>query len=103
MHSDGPGTHVVVPDTGAMTTNALRTVAQPQKREERVVVGGDAIADALAAVRDGRLDATIFQDAKGQGAAAVETAVKIIRKQPYEKEAMIPFQLVTKENVGKFM
>jgi inositol transport system substrate-binding protein len=62
----------------------------------------DAIADGLAAVRDGRLDATIFQDAKGQGATAVETAVKIVRGEPYEKQTLIPFQLVTKENVGQY-
>ena len=53
-------------------------------------------------MRDGRLDATIFQDAKGQGASAVETAVKIVRHEPYEKQTLIPFQLVTKENVGQY-
>ncbi len=68
-----------------------------------MVVGVDAIADALAAVRDGRLDATVFQDAKGQGETAVQTAVKIVRKQAYEKQTTIPFQLVTKENVAQFL
>ena len=41
----------------------------------------DAIADALKAVKDGRLDATVFQDARGQGAGAVETALKLIKKE----------------------
>jgi len=49
------------------------------------------IADALQAVRDGRLDATVFQDATGQAAAAVDTAAKMIRGQPYEKQVLIPF------------
>jgi inositol transport system substrate-binding protein len=68
-----------------------------------IVVGIDAIADALKAVKEGRLDATVFQDAKGQGATAVEIAVKIINKQPFEKETYIPFRLVTKENVDEYL
>jgi inositol transport system substrate-binding protein len=63
----------------------------------------DAIADALEAVRQSRLDATVFQDAVGQGRQAVETAIQIIRKEPFEKEAFIPFRLVTKENVAEFL
>ena len=65
-------------------------------------MGVDAIVDALDAVKQSRLDATVFQDAKGQGCQAVETALKIVRKQPFERETYIPFRLVTKENVGKY-
>ena len=68
-----------------------------------IVASVDAIADALQAVQDGRLDATVFQDARGQGGTAVETAVKIARKQPFDKEVFIPFHLVTKENVGQYL
>ena len=82
---------------------ALIALEQARRKSKVLVVGVDAIADALAAVRDGRLDATVFQDARGQGGTAVETAVKIVRKQPYEKEALIPFQLVTKDNVAQFL
>jgi inositol transport system substrate-binding protein len=79
-----------------MAMGALIALEQARRKDKVLVVGVDAIADAVAAVHDGRLDATVFQDARGQGAAAVEIAVKIIRKQPYEKQTMIPFQLVTK-------
>jgi inositol transport system substrate-binding protein len=34
---------------------------------------------------------------------ALDTALRIIRKQPYEKQTYIPFQLVTKENVAQFL
>jgi inositol transport system substrate-binding protein len=77
--------------------------AQAARRNKVVLVGVDAIADALQAVRDGRMDATVFQDAKGQGSTAVEIAVKIVRKQPYDKQVYIPFQLVTKENVAQYL
>jgi inositol transport system substrate-binding protein len=82
---------------------ALLALEQAKRKKKVIVVWVVAIADALAAVRDGRLDATVFQDAKAQGAAALEIAVRIIRKQPYEKETMIPFQLVTRQNVAKFL
>ena len=72
-------------------------------KDRMIVVGVDAIADALQAVKAGRLDATVFQDAKGQGATAVETALKIVKKEPFEKAVFIPFKLVTKENVGEYL
>jgi len=86
-----------------MAMGSLLALEQAKKKDKVIVVGVDAIADALQAVKDGRLDATVFQDAEGQGRKAVETAVKIIRKESYEKKVMIPFQLVTKENVTEFV
>ncbi len=86
-----------------MAMGALLALEQGGRKGKVVMVGVDAIPDALQAVRDGRLDATVFQDARGQGTAAVETAVKILRKQPYDKQLFIPFQLVTKEYAGQFL
>lgn len=86
-----------------MGMGALIALEQAKIKDQIVVTCVDAIADALQAVKDGRLDATVFQDAKGQGGMAVETAVKIIKKQPFDKAVWIPFQLVTRENVGLFL
>lgn len=85
-----------------MAMGALIALEQARRKGKTIVVGVDAIADALQAIQDGRLDATVFQDAKGQGAVAVETAVRIIRHEPYQKQAFIPFQLVTRDNVGQY-
>jgi len=41
---------------------------QAKLKDHVLVVSVDAIADALQAVKDGRLDATVFQDARGQAA-----------------------------------
>jgi len=86
-----------------MAMGALIALEQAKRKDKVVLAGVDAIADALAAIRDGRLDATVFQDARGQGSAAVETAAKIIRHQPYEKQELIPFQLVTRANVNQYL
>lgn len=86
-----------------MGMGAVLALEHAKLKDKAIVVSVDAIADALRAVKDGRLDATVFQDAKAQGGTAVETAVKIIRNQPYDKEVFIPFQLVTRENIDKYL
>ena len=85
-----------------MAMGAVIALENAKLKDKIVVVGVDAIADAVQAVKAGRLDATVFQDASGQGRTAVELAAKVAKKEPFEKETFIPFQLVTKENVDRF-
>lgn len=71
-------------------------------REDIVVIGVDAIDSALQMVSTGELNATVFQDGAGQGATAVELAVKVAQGETVEKEHWIDFKLVTKENIKEF-
>jgi inositol transport system substrate-binding protein len=100
-HGDQIG--AVFAQNDEMAMGALLALEQAKRKDKVIVAGVDAIADALQAVQAGRLDATVFQDARGQGGGAVAVALKIIRKEPYEKQVFIPFQLVTKENVAGFL
>ena len=102
IQSYGRKIDAVFAQNDEMGMGALIALEQAKMKDHVIVASVDAIADALQAVKDGRLDATVFQDANGQGGTAVETAVKIIRKQPFENQVFIPFQLVTKENVGRY-
>jgi inositol transport system substrate-binding protein len=102
IQSYGDRIDAVFGQNDEMAMGALIALEQAKRKDKVLVVGVDAIADALVALRAGRLDATVFQDAKGQGETAVETAVKIVRKQAYDRSAMIPFQLITRENVAQF-
>jgi inositol transport system substrate-binding protein len=103
IQSYGGKINAVFAQNDEMAMGALIALEQAKMKDKVIVAGVDAIADALQAVKDGRLDATVFQDAQGQGRAAVETALKILRKQPYEKQVFIPFRLVTKDNAGNFI
>jgi inositol transport system substrate-binding protein len=103
IQSYGNRIDAVFAQNDEMAMGALIAIEQAGRKGKIVLVGVDAIADALKAVRDGRLDATIFQDAAGQGAAAVETAAKIVRHEPYPKQVLIPFQLVTRDNAGQYL
>lgn len=102
IQSYGGDIHAVFAQNDEMGMGALLALERAKVKDKVILVSVDAIADALQAVRDGRLDATVFQDARQQGGSAVETAVKLIRNQPCDKQVYIPFRLVTKDTVGQF-
>lgn len=97
------GIDAVFAQNDEMGLGALNALQAAGVKDKIVLVSVDAIADALVAVKEGRLDATVFQNARGQAATALETAVKIISGQPYEKTVLIPFELVTKQNVDRYI
>ncbi len=68
-----------------------------------LVAGVDATSDALAAMKRGDIAVTIFQDAGGQGKAALDTALKILHGEPVPSKVIIPFELVTASNIDAFM
>jgi len=103
IQAHGTKINAVFAHNDEMGLGAVLALERARLKSKVIVVSVDAIADALASVKDGRLDATVFQDSVGQGGTAVETAVKIIRKQPFEPEVYIPFQLVTRDNVEKYL
>lgn len=104
VQSYGGSINAVFAHNDEMGMGALQALEQAKMKEKVVVVSIDAINDALVAVKDGRLNATIFQDARGQGETAIDMAMKIINKEPLSnKEIFIPFRLVTKENVNQFL
>lgn len=103
IQSYGNKIQAVFAQNDEMGMGAVIALEQAKLKDKVIVASVDAIADALQAVKAGRLDATVFQDARGQGGQAVETAVKLARRQPCEKQKFIPFQLVTKDNVREFL
>lgn len=104
IQSYGDKMNAVFAQNDEMGMGAVQALEQAKLKHKVVVVSIDAIADALQAVKDGRLDATVYQDAKGQGAGAVDMAIQLAKKEPVKKkEVFIPFQLVTKENVETFL
>jgi len=103
IQSFGDDISAVFAQNDEMGMGAVVALEQAGIKEKVVVASVDAIADALDAVKTGRLDATVFQDARGQGSTAVQTAYTIVTGKPFEKQVFIPFQLVTRDNVDKFM
>ncbi|EPC02026.1 hypothetical protein L861_20450 [Litchfieldella anticariensis FP35 = DSM 16096] len=53
-------------------------------------------------MEQGGLAVSVFQDAAGQGAGAVDAAVSLISGEDIDSKIMIPFVLVTRENLASF-
>mgnify|MGYP003824556863 CR=1 FL=1 len=69
----------------------------------KVLVGGvDATADALAAMKAGDLQVTVFQDAAGQGKGGVDAVVDLANGTAVDDYVDIPYQLVTPDNMADF-
>ncbi|MHC4517878.1 MAG: sugar ABC transporter substrate-binding protein [Planctomycetota bacterium] len=102
LQSHGDGIDAVFAQNDEMGLGALNALQATGAKKRIILVSVDAIADALKAVDQGHLDATVFQNAKRQAETALETAVQIVGGQPYEKRVLIPFELVTRENVDQY-
>lgn len=63
-----------------------------------VVVGFDATDDAQAAVKAGKMAATVAQKPDLMGATAVETAQKILNGETVDKEIPVEVELITNSN-----
>jgi len=94
--------NAVIAQNDEMALGAYKAIEAAGKQNDIKVIGIDAIPDALKAVEEGKLIGTVFQDSRGQGAKAVEVAVMAGKGEKVEKEYMIPYQLVTKENLAQF-
>jgi inositol transport system substrate-binding protein len=68
-----------------------------------VVAGIDSTQDAMKSIKDGKMAASVFQDAVGQGKGALDTAQKMMRREEIKQDTYIPFELVTASNVDKYM
>jgi ribose transport system substrate-binding protein len=73
--------------------------AEAAGRTGIIFVGFDAIDDAVKAVKEGKLAATVAQQPAEMGRLAVEMAVKYLRGEKVEKFIPVPLSLVTKDTV----
>ncbi len=74
--------------------------AEAAGRTGMVFVGFDAIDDAVKAVEDGKLAATVAQQPDVMGKLAVETAAKHLKGEPVGEYIPVPLNLVTAESLG---
>ena len=64
-----------------------------------IVAGFDATDDAIEAVKEGTMAATVAQQPDLMGATAVETAAKLMAGESVEKTLPVEVSLITKDNV----
>lgn len=97
----GDKLNAILANNDGMAIGAVQALATAG-REDVIVLGVDAIPDAVQMVADGTLDATVLQDAVGQGAGGVDVAAKVLNGETPDPITWIDFVLVTPENVADF-
>ncbi len=93
----------IVADNDDMSVGAMNAVMNAGRKKDIVIIGTDAIDDALTAVKAGNLDGTVFQNAAEQGKQAIAVAFDIASGKTVEKNTMVPFVLITKDNISKYI
>ncbi len=102
--SAGEDFDFVLANNDEMAIGAIQAMKAAGLDMADIQVGGvDASQDALIAMQAGDLDVTVFQDAVGQGAGSVDTAIKLANGEKVDQKVYIPFQLVTPENMADFL
>jgi inositol transport system substrate-binding protein len=102
--STGKKFDAIVSNNDEMAIGAIQALKAAGKDPKATPIGGvDATQDALAALQAGDLAATVFQDAAGQGKGSLDAAIKLAKGEKVDRKVYIPFQLVTLENIGKFI
>ncbi|PRA33081.1 sugar ABC transporter substrate-binding protein [Pseudomonas poae] len=67
-----------------------------------LIAGVDGTTDGLNAISKGDMTVSVFQDAKGQAVGSVDAARQLAKKETIEQNIVIPFKLITPENVKDF-
>ncbi len=102
--SSGEPFDAVISNNDEMAIGAIQAMKAGGLDMGTIIVGGvDATQDALVAMQAGDLDATVFQDAHGQGSGALDAALKLAKGEAVDQKVYIPFQLVTPDNIDKFL
>jgi ribose transport system substrate-binding protein len=91
-----PEINAVFAHNDEMALGAVEAITAA-KRTGITVVGFDATADAIKAVNDGTLAATVAQKPKDMGKIAIETAKKVIGKETVAATIPVALELVIKK------
>ncbi len=102
--SSGVQFDAVVSNNDEMAIGAIQALKAAGVDMNKVIVAGvDATQDALAAMKAGDLDVTVFQNAAAQGSGAVDTALKLAAGESVESMVWVPFELVTPANMDQYL
>jgi len=85
-----------------MALGAVQALGSDAGSEVKIV-GFDAIEDALSAIEEGTMNATIAQRPEEIGSLGVENAIRVIGGESVEENIPVEVELVTQENVSEFL
>lgn len=89
-----PEVNAVFAHNDEMALGALKAIEASGKTDV-VIVGFDATEDAVKAVKDGKLSATVAQKPEEIGAKGIEAADKIVKKETLPEFIPVELELIT--------
>jgi len=92
----------VVAANDQMALGALQAL-KAAGRKNVLISGIDGLQDTLAALIEGDIAQTVFQNATAQAKAAVTVIEDIKGGKTVPSETIVPFEPITKENVSKYL
>jgi len=98
----GDQLNAIICDNDDMSS-AVQAAMNAAGRSDIVCIGVDGNAGPLAMVKAGELKATVFQDGAGQVTTAISLIKDIKEGKTVEKNVIVPFVLVTAENVDQYL
>lgn len=94
---------IVLANNDEMALGAIQSLkAAGISMDDVVVAGVDATPDAIASMKAGDLDVTVFQDAKSQATGGIDAALAMINGEDKPFYIDVPFIPITPENVSYF-
>ncbi|MGO9356543.1 MAG: substrate-binding domain-containing protein [Xanthobacteraceae bacterium] len=93
----------IVSNNDDMALGAVKAIKDAHLVGKIKVAGIDAAPNALAAVKDGSMTATVSQNTTDQAKMAMEAAVKQANGEKIDATITVPHALITKENVEKYI
>lgn len=92
----------VVCQNDDMAMGAVIALENMKMKDEVIVIGCDAIKEAVQAVKDGRLDATILFNQPLMAEATMQAAVNLATGKEQAKDTNNPFKMVLPDNIAEF-
>jgi inositol transport system substrate-binding protein len=102
--STGQKIDAVAANNDEMAIGAIFAIQQAGLSPQKYCIGGiDGTPDGLNEMKKGNLAVTVFQNAAAQGKGAVDAAVKLVNGEKVDPFVLIPYELVTPENMQNYM
>jgi inositol transport system substrate-binding protein len=93
----------IVSENDEMALGAVKAIEGQKVKKKILVIGVDAIPDGLKAVKEGKMVATVLQDAEAIAAKTVEVARQVAVGKKVNACYEIPFKIIDSANIDNYL
>jgi ABC-type sugar transport system substrate-binding protein len=98
-----PNLKIIFSCNDEMALGAVEALKEAGKLDQVFVGGIDGNKDALAAIKEGTMEVTVYKNFWLQAYTAVEAAAKFLDGQKLEEKILVDLEAVTPANVDKYL